>query len=910
MVSVATRRVSPRLPVSASPSVRVSPCPCVCLPVSVSPRVRVSPCPRVSECGYVIATWHGLIEELAKTMWHPGEGGPGGAEQGGVGGPERGTVGGPGGAERGAVGGCEPPGGWDVGARRLLTLHAYKLLQLIRAQDEAQVRKLCRLGSPGLVNTAEPETGQCGLHVAAAMNLHAMCTMLLALGARPDVQDHQGWSPVMVAAALGHESVVEVLAAAKANMALLDRDGRGVLFHCLQPSQRHERCMRLVLRGNADVNVVSRPGTHALFLAAQLSAISPNMSLQLLEHGANANASDSATGRSALMEAAAVGAVEVVRVILRCGGDVNARDKQGSHSAHRAALNGHFQVLQVLAAMGADLGLVALDGSTALHLAALKGHTVCCRFLAQRGCNPKLKNAERQTARMLAKESGHKATVKALRKEERLFSRSQRPPADGKKGVCSQPWAVRLYDWTQEYKEDLRAELGAVCGPDGSLASEQLLDALRRQRAPPLGPPETQLLLQAHDLNKSGTVVLEEFLKGNKYLAKSYLMSAFEPKGRKGKKGRRKGKAKKFTVPLPICVVPEGVTPRRADGGPPLHAIEQLSLTTDCGRFDRDHRPAHPIEDDSAWYMAAPERTFVGVTAAVRGGDCESLLRAFSQDVPVDVRDPFYKTPLMAAAAHGNMELAAHLLQLGADVQARDAYRWTALHHACHAGQADIAALLLDAGAEANAMTLGGSTALMRAAESGRLDCVTLLLERGARLAQRNKQDNTALEVAQAFGEPRITAVLQARFDALPRAKESRGGNRKKGDLQAASARASSRPHTSPTEASSQPARDQRLADKVGTVEETEGVARVQRAQRSSMLHEATRFARRANQINVTFTPRTDWRSQASTPALLHQKESLRQRFSEDIDFPGFQMPFQKGVTQRAALFGALDSRD
>uniref|UniRef100_S4RJ78 Ankyrin repeat and EF-hand domain containing 1b n=1 Tax=Petromyzon marinus TaxID=7757 RepID=S4RJ78_PETMA len=412
--------------------------------------------------------------------------------------------------------------------------------------------------------------------------------------------------------------------------------------------------------------------------------------------------------------------------------------------------------------------------------------------------------------------------------------------------------------------------------------------ALRRQRAPPLGPPETQLLLQAHDLNKSGTVVLEEFLKGNKYLAKSYLMSAFEPKGRKGKKGRRKGKAKKFTVPLPICVVPEGVTPRRADGGPPLHAIEQLSLTTDCGRFDRDHRPAHPIEDDSAWsYMAAPERTFVGVTAAVRGGDCESLLRAFSQDVPVDVRDPFYKTPLMAAAAHGNMELAAHLLQLGADVQARDAYRWTALHHACHAGQADIAALLLDAGAEANAMTLGGSTALMRAAESGRLDCVTLLLERGARLAQRNKQDNTALEVAQAFGEPRITAVLQARFDALPRAKESRGGNRKKGDLQAASARASSRPHTSPTEASSQPARDQRLADKITAL--------------------VIAFAENRTQITI-FLGKYDWRSQASTPALLHQKESLRQRFSEDIDFPGFQMPFQKGVTQRAALFGALDS--
>lgn len=50
------------------------------------------------------------------------------------------------------------------------------------------------------------------------------------------------------------------------------------------------------------------------------------------------------TGRTALMEATRGGAVELVRAILRKGGNVNAVDKKQFHAAHFAAERGLFEV--------------------------------------------------------------------------------------------------------------------------------------------------------------------------------------------------------------------------------------------------------------------------------------------------------------------------------------------------------------------------------------------------------------------------------------------------------------------------------------------------------------------------------------------------------------------------------------
>ena len=55
----------------------------------------------------------------------------------------------------------------------------------------------------------------------------------------------------------------------------------------------------------------------------------------------------------------------------------------------------------------------------------------------------------------------------------------------------------------------------------------------------------------------------------------------------------------------------------------------------------------------------------MNISDAAKVGDLETLKSAFTRGVSVDQRDKYYKTPLMAACAHGNIDVACYLLQIG-----------------------------------------------------------------------------------------------------------------------------------------------------------------------------------------------------------------------------------------------------
>lgn len=55
----------------------------------------------------------------------------------------------------------------------------------------------------------------------------------------------------------------------------------------------------------------------------------------------------------------------------------------------------------------------------------------------------------------------------------------------------------------------------------------------------------------------------------------------------------------------------------------------------------------------------------MNISDAAKVGDLETLKSAFARGISVDQRDKYYKTPLMAACAHGNIDVAVYLLQIG-----------------------------------------------------------------------------------------------------------------------------------------------------------------------------------------------------------------------------------------------------
>ena len=129
---------------------------------------------------------------------------------------------------------------------------------------------------------------------------------------------------------------------------------------------------------------------------------------------------------------------------------------------------------------------------------------------------------------------------------------------------------------------------------------------------------------------------------------------------KKGKKGGKKGK--KLKIPFDIPVTPKC--------GPRPNVPEKMILkeeySSDPTRFPRDAPAPSPSQDDSLWYMPAPDKQYLNIYDAVKQADFPSLESALTRGIATtEIRDKFNKTPLMMAAAHGRIDVVDWLLERG-----------------------------------------------------------------------------------------------------------------------------------------------------------------------------------------------------------------------------------------------------
>uniref|UniRef100_A0A3Q3WX45 Uncharacterized protein n=1 Tax=Mola mola TaxID=94237 RepID=A0A3Q3WX45_MOLML len=652
--------------------------------------------------------------------------------------------------------------------QRVPVRQIYRLLQCVHRGDKVQIEKLVTLGVKGLINLTEPEDGIGVLHVAALDNNLDLVDFLLSMGAHPDVQDKQGCTAAMVAAQLGMHTIVALLCQSHANLKLPDEEGRSLLFYCSYPTKNHTRCAQEALKFHADVNNVSLHGTHVFQLMCQKAHGYTPLCQLLLDNGADPNAANQKTGVTALMEAAKVGSLQLVRIILQKGGNPNALDVKRRTAVHYAAMGGFLEVILVLSAYSADMSLIDIENCTPLHYAAAEGNPNCCKFLAQRGCNPKLKNLEGLLPRQIANDADHKAAAKELKKAEKQQGNDRKPSGGG---LMSEVWVLTLHDWSHVYE----AELWEAFENQGTVTNDMFISVLEKLKAPVEGEQLRKIIL-AHNKRRHGYVDINEFIKGVMYIEKPFLVSSYMAKTKKGQKGGKGGKKGTFVIPFPICTFPPELMPRRPHGGPPYFLIQMYYNCSDSRQLDCNQTAEHPIMNDSGWYIDKPEEVYVNINHCVKNGDLESLDLAVSQGVPVDIQDPFYKTPLMVACSSGNYEVAQYLLSRGADVNMQDQFLWTPLHHAAHAGHVELIELLIEAGAPIDTRALSEGTPLMRAIESSRPSCVDILIKAGASVYAENKKGQNCFDIAIAFGDSRIIDLIIENMDSLSESKEKAEG--------------------------------------------------------------------------------------------------------------------------------------
>ena len=90
-----------------------------------------------------------------------------------------------------------------------------------------------------------------------------------------------------------------------------------------------------------------------------------------------------------LHEAANNGYVDVAKLLIKAGADINKGDRIGWTPLHEAVRNGHENVANLLIEAGADINKGDGDGKTPLHLAAERGHENMAELLIEAGADIK-----------------------------------------------------------------------------------------------------------------------------------------------------------------------------------------------------------------------------------------------------------------------------------------------------------------------------------------------------------------------------------------------------------------------------------------------------------------------------------------------------------------------------------------
>lgn len=249
-----------------------------------------------------------------------------------------------------------------------------RLVDAAKAGDKKAVAAL--LNQKVDVNASQPG-GATALAWAAERANDDIARLLLAAGAKPDIANDYGESPLTLACANGDGPLVKQLIDAGANAKAARWNGETALMICAG-------------NGNAD--------------AVRL----------LLAHGADTAASDQSKGQNALMWAAAQGQAQVVKILVEHGADVNAASKGNFTAIMFAAEKGDAASIRALVAAGADVNKPLPDGNNPILIASNLKQPAAVTALLETGAKPTVADRTGNTPLHSAAQAGDANLVKLL----------------------------------------------------------------------------------------------------------------------------------------------------------------------------------------------------------------------------------------------------------------------------------------------------------------------------------------------------------------------------------------------------------------------------------------------------------------------------------------------------------------
>ncbi|NXQ31313.1 ASB10 protein, partial [Alaudala cheleensis] len=163
-------------------------------------------------------------------------------------------------------------------------------------------------------------------------------------------------------------------------------------------------CVRLLLGAGADPEAVSEDGYRPLHLCKSPDSL--ECVQQLLQHGASANSRTEEEEDTALHVAARHGLAEHVRLLLRRGAELEAKNREGQTPLNAACAQQHrpqdmdryYRVCELLVESGASVNAADRDRQRPLHLACKNANAQIAELLLARGAHVNVMNYGGNTA--------------------------------------------------------------------------------------------------------------------------------------------------------------------------------------------------------------------------------------------------------------------------------------------------------------------------------------------------------------------------------------------------------------------------------------------------------------------------------------------------------------------------------
>lgn len=253
------------------------------------------------------------------------------------------------------------------------------------------------------------------LILAATAGHEKVVEALINCGAELEAQSERTKdTPLSLACSGGRYEVVELLLKVGAN-----KEHRNVSDYTplsLAASGGYVNIIKLLLNNGAEIN--SRTGSKLGISPLMLAAMNGHTAAVrlLLDMGSDINAQIETNRNTALTLACFQGRHEVVSLLLDRKANVEHRAKTGLTPLMEAASGGYIEVGRVLLDKGADVNAAPVPSSrdTALTIAADKGHLKFVDLLLARSAAVEVKNKKGNSPLWLAANGGHLGVVEAL----------------------------------------------------------------------------------------------------------------------------------------------------------------------------------------------------------------------------------------------------------------------------------------------------------------------------------------------------------------------------------------------------------------------------------------------------------------------------------------------------------------